>query len=222
MTIRHIFRAIFRHPLVVLFVIVAIGGPGFYVTELAPASYQAHSVVSVVRQGEETKFTSSTIGTAELLAASFDDDRSRDEVARAGGRADYRVVMDNQGSEEVPTHDQPYIVVDTFAPAAAEAEKAMTVLVRAMRVRLASWQMSAGADDDYYLLRLKNVASTRKAVEVPRHTKQAAAVLALLVVMVVVKSAVVADRVLASRRSWLRLRRAPAAAPPPRAPVPSR
>ncbi|MEZ0071485.1 hypothetical protein ABH927_000817 [Planotetraspora sp. GP83] len=211
MTIRHIFRAMIRHPLVVLIVAGVIGGTGFYLTKLSPPSYRAHTVVAVVRQGEETIFTASTVGTADLLARSFDDEDTRAQVAQAGGRTDYLVAMANQGSEEVPIRDQPWVVLDTFAPSVAEADRSMAVLVRAMRVRLASWQMSAGATDDYYILRLKTVDGTKQAAEVPRHTKQALVILALLTVVAVVKSAVVADRVLASLRSWTRLRRAPSA-----------
>jgi hypothetical protein len=206
MTIQDFALLLWRHPVVVLLVALLAAGAALQIVTERPA-YETRAVVNFLMPGSANfeNFSISLVIEGAVTTLSLDSGDGVARVRRAGGTADYDVVLANRGNDEQPVHDQPYVTLIVNSHDPAQASRTLTALLNVLRADVRDRQLRAGARPDALITTQVVASSDRPIALISRRSRALAAIgLAGLLAMIIV--ARLAERFPLPR---LRLRRSP-------------
>jgi hypothetical protein len=196
--VRNFVAVLRRNPLVSLGLIVLTLLTAVGVMTIPPA-YQARTVVTFLApptslpRNSYASFTPDLTVMAEVAARDMAGPPSRAAVRRAGGTADYEVVLANRGNEELPIHDQPYVTVLTSSRDPAAAQRTLQAVLGVLRANLTARQTRVGASAGS-LVSWKLTAVTNQPVPQSGRPTRTLAAIAVLGVLGTVYGTLLADR----------------------------
>lgn len=170
--------------------------------------YQARTVVTFLApptslpRNSYASFTPDLTVMAEVATRDMSGQRSRDAVRRAGGTADYQVVLANRGNEELPIHDQPYLTVLTSSRNPAVAQRTLQAVLRVLHANLSARQVREGATASSLISWQLTAVTDQPVVQSGQPTRTLAAI-GIVGVLVSLYGTLLADRY-RSRLPWRR------------------
>ncbi|MCW2912023.1 MAG: hypothetical protein JWN52_91 [Actinomycetia bacterium] len=147
----HDFATALRRNLVVALIMVVLTLVVALRAVTASPTYQAQNVLTFLSpeapfpRNSYASFTPDLVLMADVSATVLSSDPGRQAVRKAGGTADYQVVLFNRGSQELPIHDQPYLTVSASAKSSGEAQQTLLAVLEVLRLELKNRQLDAGA-----------------------------------------------------------------------------
>jgi hypothetical protein len=218
------FATVLRRNLMVALLLVCLTMLGAMRVLTTPPVYQARTVVTFLApptsfpRNSYASFTPDLTVMAEVATRDLSTSKGRAKVRRAGGTADYEVVLANRGNQELPIHDQPYLNVLASSRDPAAAGRTLKAVVDVMRTDLTARQVGAGATPSS-LVSWKLTAVTSRPVPQTGQPTRALAAVAILGVLGTVGGTLLADRF---RPLLRRTRRGPSSrgSAPPAPPAP--
>lgn len=206
MTVRDFGLALRRRPVVAL-AVAALTLLLVFRAQTAQPEYEARSVITFLSpkapfpRNSYASFTPDLVIAVEVSARTLSSEAGRRAVRRAGGTGDFQTLRANRGNQELPIHDQPYLIVTATSPDSGQAQKTLMAVLDVLRTELRDRQLREGAKPGS-LISWRVTASTRTPVPMTGQPSRTLLALVLLGGIGMVYLAVLADRHQGRRRGW--------------------
>ncbi|GAA3110410.1 hypothetical protein GCM10017600_77780 [Streptosporangium carneum] len=186
-----------RHPFVVAFVLLLNLLGVLYIQRQPPVYRVAASLVlispGIPSSNRYETFSERLIVLGNVLCQWISGEQGREQVVRRGGTAEYQVELVNEGTQEIPLHEKPYIRLSAISNTAEDADHTLAVVLKTFEAELRRLQVDIGSKESA-IATMQLVDNTDQPIPVFARRSRAIGAVAVLTVLCVMSAALFFER----------------------------